>query len=618
MRRLPVILAVAAATVAIGSDPAGAHAFLAHTDPVQGARLGSAPDELVLRFSEPVAADSLDVALRAGGDAAVGLGPVAFDDGRRVARTAVPPLADAVYLLAFHAVSAVDGHETSGEVAFAVGDVTGALPAAREGGSSTDWAAVVGTWVFFAGTAAAGGGMLAQHMRLPGLGLVTRRHLGRVGLLVAFMGAAVRFAAEPAGGRDLAMLLVLAGLMLGILVLGLTSRPVPVLVVLLGSWAAWSSLGHASTDGALAVGLDFVHLAAGLLWAGALAQVVGTVRSARREGWRPTWEAVLRYGRLALFLVLVLATAGTISAVGLVPTLGDLWSTAYGNVVVAKVVLLAAAASLALAARVRGFDRGPARTGRLVAVESALLVAALVLAGVLAQMAPPRPALAAETLLGPPPITGPVAHAAGLVGAITVDVAVGDGRIDVRLLTPSGGIDGGEVDVSARFPDGTVSELRPRGCGDGCFTQALELPAGRTTLNVGAAAPGWDGGAREFTLDWPPPPEASERFDAMVAAMRSAPAVLVSEVVSSHGPPPVPTSEGVAMTGEEFVALMPWAGGGVVDVRTVRDRPSAFTFYLPGSRMYFEVEVDGAGRLVEQRAVNPGHEIATRFSYPSQ
>ena len=69
------------------------------------------------------------------------------------------------------------------------------------------------------------------------------------------------------------------------------------------------------------------------------------------------------------------------------------------------------------------------------------------------------------------------------------------------------------------------------------------------------------------------------------------------------------------MTGAELVALMPWAGGGVIDVRPVDGQADAFTFYLPGSRMLFEVRTGADGRLRDQRMVNPGHEIGYRFTY---
>ena len=70
------------------------------------------------------------------------------------------------------------------------------------------------------------------------------------------------------------------------------------------------------------------------------------------------------------------------------------------------------------------------------------------------------------------------------------------------------------------------------------------------------------------------------------------------------------------ISGEQFVEVMPWANGGVSDVRPLPDDDSAFSFHLPGSSMYFVAWVDRRGRLTQQRMVNRGHEIDYEFAYP--
>jgi hypothetical protein len=44
--------------------------------------------------------------------------------------------------------------------------------------------------------------------------------------------------------------------------------------------------------------------------------------------------------------------------------------------------------------------------------------------------------------------------------------------------------------------------------------------------------------------------------------------------------------------------------------------PDRFTFFLPGSSMWFDVTVDGRGRLLTQRLVDSGNDIRYRFTYP--
>ena len=70
-----------------------------------------------------------------------------------------------------------------------------------------------------------------------------------------------------------------------------------------------------------------------------------------------------------------------------------------------------------------------------------------------------------------------------------------------------------------------------------------------------------------------------------------------------------------AKGGAALVQLMPWAGGGVTDVRPVPGEPDRFTFYLPGSFTWFDVTVDDQDRLIRQRLVNAGHDIRYRFRY---
>jgi copper transport protein len=168
--------------------------------------------------------------------------------------------------------------------------------------------------------------------------------------------------------------------------------------------------------------------------------------------------------------------------------------------------------------------------------------------------------------------------------------------------------------LEATFPDGTRVELHPRPCGTGCRTQRLALPEGPTRLTVRATADGWVGGDTELSLNWPPAAEEPDRFDAMHRAMQSVEQLGIVEFTPDDDPADQPQTR---LAGEEFVALMPWAGGGVTDVRTHPDDPHRFTFFLPGSSMWFDVTVDERDRLVSQRLVNPGHDIRYRFSYES-
>lgn len=85
----------------------------------------------------------------------------------------------------------------------------------------------------------------------------------------------------------------------------------------------------------------------------------------------------------------------------------------------------------------------------------------LLLAGVVANATPPAPAVAAEVLLGPPPLKESIARGAGLAGQLNVELASDGTRLDVRAFAPSGPVPGTQVDLTLRPPDGTPSRCCP-------------------------------------------------------------------------------------------------------------------------------------------------------------
>lgn len=101
-------------------------------------------------------------------------------------------------------------------------------------------------------------------------------------------------------------------------------------------------------------GLTLVHLTCAALWAGGLPHVLRLVGL-----WRgsPAGAALLgRYARAAAVLLAAVATTGVCSALRRMPSatvLDQLTTTAYGRTLLAKVILVAAVALLALWARIR-------------------------------------------------------------------------------------------------------------------------------------------------------------------------------------------------------------------------------------------------------------------------
>src|SRR5207253_1976060 len=186
--------------------------------------------------------------------------------------------------------------------------------------------------------------------------------------------------------------------------------------------------GHAAQTAprGLSVMFDWVHLVAGALWVGGLAGLLLLWRSlpvARRVA--ALVVCVPRFSNVAFVSVLGLIGSGTGAAVIHMPTLASMWQTSYGQALLVKIGLLAAAMLLAAVNLVRTKPRLEASRGRpelgtptsallrrLAGGEVVLVAGAVLAAAVLSSLAPPAKALAqagkAAARVGPGPVTSVV------------------------------------------------------------------------------------------------------------------------------------------------------------------------------------------------------------------
>lgn len=617
-----VLVALALASlVSLGRPPAaGGHAFLVRTDPPQGARLPDSPGEVGLEFSEAVTAPRLSVQLGPAGRARSLV--VRTEAEGRVVRAELPAARPGIHLVSWGVVGS-DGDETQGEFAFAIGRVTGSVPPARVADQAPDPLGVAAGWLFFAGLALAAGGLAT--------GLAVACPAGRppgvrAGLATALAGAWAAWAQAvtglgpgPVAPVRQQILLAAAVALLGaaLLVRSRSRRPWPVAGMLVAAAATWSARGHGAVANGLVGGaIDVVHLLAGATWAGALALLVDDLWRSRRRGDPDVLARARAYARLAAVLIVVLAAAGLGSALLLLNRPAELWSTGYGRLLLAKSSLFLAALGLALAGRRRGLRPGGlGLLRRATPAEAGLLGVILVLSAVLVSTAPPAPAVAAATLLGPPPMAGPVARDAGMAGILTVAVTAGEGQVQVEVIPPGRQAAGARARIEARLAGRRV-RLAPRPCGEGCFAQHLALPPGTTRFEVAASAPGWRGGTYTARLGWPPLPEDPALLSGLVAVMRAVPVVEVSESVSSGPEARLPPGPYPLLTGEAFIATEPYAAGVAEDIRPLAPDRRAFGLYLPGERIWITLWLGPDGRLARERIVNVGHVIERTFRYP--
>jgi uncharacterized membrane protein len=170
---------------------------------------------------------------------------------------------------------------------------------------------------------------------------------------------------------------------------------------------------------AVAIATQWLHVAAAGVWLGGLAALVVAVRG---EASSTKADAVRRFSTVAAGALIVVAFSGAARGIEEVPTWTLAISTSYGQAVLAKALLLVMIAMLGARNRWHGVPAAATTLGplrRIASVELALMVAAVVAAGILGAL--------------PPPSSG------GLVEAGTIEVSGADFATSMRatLTAPS-------------------------------------------------------------------------------------------------------------------------------------------------------------------------------------
>ena len=120
MRRITRVLA-AALSIALGAQTAHGHANLLQCSPAAGSVVMTAPQEIRLKFNEPVAVklSGVDVTTQEGGKIAAGPVEAVSDDRTELAVPIKGALSPGTYLVRWHVVSA-DMHKIKGDFVFEV------------------------------------------------------------------------------------------------------------------------------------------------------------------------------------------------------------------------------------------------------------------------------------------------------------------------------------------------------------------------------------------------------------------------------------------------------------------------------------------------------------------
>jgi copper transport protein len=424
LRALVVVVAGLAALLGV-SAPASAHAALLGSTPAPGSVVGSSPAEIVITFSEAVTPVAGRVTVLAPDGKRISGTPMVLGSELRIpVRKADRPLG--TYLVSYRVISA-DTHPVGGGLTFSVG-APSATPAAVTRDTAHPSVAVavpVTRGLGYAGLTLSIGPALflallwprrrsraaATRLVFAGLGLTAFATLAALWLQAPNASGAQAWNVSPtelgqvlAGSYGVTLLarLALLGIVAGLLppiLRGTAGRPrvVTVLALAVAGLTTWPLTGHAVASplaGAI-VAADVVHLASMAVWLGGLA----TLSIFLLRGTPPRVLGVIlpAWSRWAAISVVWLVGAGAVQAVVQVGSIGALWRTEYGKLVLAKIAVLAVTLGAAWFAR-RMVQRsqvpaaGPARLRRTVGIEVVATMVILSLSAVLVQVNPGRSA----------------------------------------------------------------------------------------------------------------------------------------------------------------------------------------------------------------------------------
>jgi copper transport protein len=438
----------------IGATPASAHAVLISTEPVNGARLDAAPATVTATFSESVGVQAgyFKVVSSKGNEVQDGAPEHPGGDGTKLSVRLRPNLPDDSYIASYRVVSA-DSHPVGGAFAFVVGNgpLVGASGAVLSGGTTNRAVSVAFTttrWLTFAGVALLGGLAFVVLCWPAGRGNRRARQIIWTGWAAVAAGTLLALLLEgpyAAGsglsdavnrdllqatlgttfGRMLSARLMLLGVLAVYVVRMLRDESLLperarardediTAIVGLGVLATIGGTGHAAagSQSTLALLSDTTHLTAMALWVGGLVLLATCLLPSRAAD--ELAGALPRFSQIAFGSVLVLAGTGTYQAWREIGPLPALWTTGYGQLLLAKIsvfLLLVGIGNLSRLAVGRRYlmpaaqalsasdvvaigqseqDRLVRRLGRSVAMEVGIAAVVLALTAVLVGQPPAR------------------------------------------------------------------------------------------------------------------------------------------------------------------------------------------------------------------------------------
>lgn len=404
-----------AAGVAIGLPlTVAAHALPQSAVPPEGSEVQTAPKVVEITFGEPPDPRLSSITVVNSSGTSVDAGPTVAVPGLPLElEVPLKPIGNGVYTVTWKTVSETDGHLATGAYAFGVGEsATSANAHAAKSVVSPPPSilAVVARWLFFIGVMAIVGvastclialravprfakGMLAGAWVIAALGVAGIIEAQREAAGITFgalfaaslgMTAIERIVAIAATGLAIVVAWFLAGGLsrLGVLAAGIGAAA--------SMWVDVAS-SHAGAQAPVAANLliQWAHIVAGAVWLGGLLVLILAVRGAPSD---VKGAAVRRFSTTAGIAIVVVALTGTFRAVIEIGSIGQLFGSAFGILVLVKVALFVVLAGLGAVNRYGNVPhastvlRGLRKVG---STEVVIGVAVVLVAAALVNVAPP-------------------------------------------------------------------------------------------------------------------------------------------------------------------------------------------------------------------------------------
>jgi len=462
----------------VGVSPAGAHAVLISAEPADGSMSRSAPEQVRLRFNEPVSL--LQMQLRSPEGEATQLRPVT--DGATVTAPLPAGLSYGSHVVSWRVVSS-DGHPVGGSMVFSVGSASNVAPTV----ASTGLMVQAGIWLcrlalylalflgiggaffhaFFEMRWSSGKGWTAGFL-MAGLAVIPLS-VGLQGLdvLALPLGALVQAQTWRAGlptSYGVLAIVAFAALLAALISIGMKQRHAArslAGIAVLGAGVALAASGHASaaTPQWLMRPAVAVHAMGVAIWAGGLVPLLLALRSEH-----PVAAGLARYSRHVPLAFMTMLLAGVVLAVVQVGAPALLFATSYGQILLVKLVLVACIVAIAawhrwrLTARVvTGDGDARRRIVRTLAVET-LLVGMVFGAVALWRFTPPPRAVSVVAAQAPVNL-----HFHGAKAMVDMMIAPSRvGPVAISLMTMTGDfqiLDAKELTVAFALPSAGIEPI---------------------------------------------------------------------------------------------------------------------------------------------------------------